>query len=227
MSDETGAPPRTTAPGRREKKAAETRQRIFLSAISLFAERGFDNVTIEQITEKADVGKGTFFNYFPNKEAVLTYFGGIQVERLQQAIVDGEVVGDPRDRVRQLIQILASYPEMTPELARALFTASLNFNRFQEVGSQGVWHMERVFADIIREGQETGVFRSTGNSEEAALFTLGLYFLALLSWCTGFTQKPLIEVARCYTDLALEGLVNPECPAPERVNASTPEPLPL
>ena len=56
----------TTSPrtGRRERRAAETRVRLFRCALALIAERGLANVTVEDITEAADVGKGTFFNYF-------------------------------------------------------------------------------------------------------------------------------------------------------------------
>ncbi len=50
--------------GRRQRRAAETRVRLFRCALQLFAERGFPNVTVEDITEAADVGKGTFLNYF-------------------------------------------------------------------------------------------------------------------------------------------------------------------
>ena len=57
--------------GRRERRAAETRLRLFRCALRLFAERGFPNVTVEEITEAADVGKGTFFNYFQSKDHVL------------------------------------------------------------------------------------------------------------------------------------------------------------
>jgi len=207
MSEEARNSPRPpAAQGRRERKAQETRDRIFREAIALFAERGFETVTIEQITDRADVGKGTFFNYFQNKEAVLTYFGGIQLERLQQSMDAGEVEGTPREQVRRVLEILASYPEMTPELARALFMSALNFNRFREIGGQPIWHIEGVLGKIISEGQETGVFRTRSSGDEVAVFTLGLYFLALLTWCTGFTDKPLVEVACCYADLALEGL---------------------
>ncbi|HLJ42079.1 MAG TPA: TetR family transcriptional regulator, partial [Candidatus Acidoferrales bacterium] len=53
--------------GRRERRRTETRERIFRAALDLFAERGFMETTVEDITEAADVGKGTFFNYFPTK----------------------------------------------------------------------------------------------------------------------------------------------------------------
>ncbi|WP_327092673.1 TetR/AcrR family transcriptional regulator [Nonomuraea sp. NBC_01738] len=57
-------------PGRRERKKAETRQRISDHGSVLFYERGFDNVTIGEIAEAADVSKVTVFNYFPRKEDI-------------------------------------------------------------------------------------------------------------------------------------------------------------
>jgi AcrR family transcriptional regulator len=54
----------------RERKKAETRHRIADAATSMFVERGFDNVTIADIAEAADVSKVTVFNYFPRKEDI-------------------------------------------------------------------------------------------------------------------------------------------------------------
>jgi AcrR family transcriptional regulator len=59
---------------RRERKKKETREKIFSNAIQLFRVQGFNATSIEQITECADVGKGTFYNYFPRKEAVILEF---------------------------------------------------------------------------------------------------------------------------------------------------------
>ena len=65
------APAHGKLPGRRERKKLDTRQRIFSAAFELFREKGFEATTVEEIAERADVGKGTVFNYFPQKTAFL------------------------------------------------------------------------------------------------------------------------------------------------------------
>lgn len=59
---------------RRERKKKETREKIFSNAMQLFRLQGFTATSVEQITQHADVGKGTFYNYFPTKEAVVLEF---------------------------------------------------------------------------------------------------------------------------------------------------------
>jgi AcrR family transcriptional regulator len=55
-------------PGRRERKKAEVRQRISDAATALFLRRGFDQVSVSEIAEAADVARPTVFAHFPRKE---------------------------------------------------------------------------------------------------------------------------------------------------------------
>jgi AcrR family transcriptional regulator len=57
--------------GRRGRKVQQTRSMLTLSALDLFAERGFDDVTVTDIANRADVDPSTFFRHFRSKESVL------------------------------------------------------------------------------------------------------------------------------------------------------------
>jgi AcrR family transcriptional regulator len=56
---------------RRDRKKLATRRALRNATLQLVAERGFANVTIQDITEVADVAPRTFFNYFPSKESAV------------------------------------------------------------------------------------------------------------------------------------------------------------
>jgi AcrR family transcriptional regulator len=72
--------------GLRERKKRRTRQLIFDAANRLFAERGFDAVTVTEIARAAEVSEVTVFNYFPTKEDL--FYGGMQFfeEQLIEAV---------------------------------------------------------------------------------------------------------------------------------------------
>ncbi|MDD9369194.1 MAG: TetR family transcriptional regulator [Acidimicrobiales bacterium] len=58
-------------PGRRSRKRRSTRTALATAALDLFEEKGFVATSIEDITERADVARRTFFRHFPSKEAAL------------------------------------------------------------------------------------------------------------------------------------------------------------
>lgn len=70
-------------PSRRERKKAGVRARIIDEAIRLFSRNGIANVTVDQIAEAADIGKGTIYNYFQTKEDIVVAFM-VDVERRVQ-----------------------------------------------------------------------------------------------------------------------------------------------
>ena len=64
--------PETHAEGRRERHRRETFERLVNAAREIMFSRGLADMTVQDITEAADVGKGTFFNYFQSKEHVVS-----------------------------------------------------------------------------------------------------------------------------------------------------------
>lgn len=69
--------------GLRERKRADSRARVVDVAFGLFAERGYDEVTVAEVCTAAGIAPRTFFRYFPTKDDVLTEPARVLADRVQ------------------------------------------------------------------------------------------------------------------------------------------------
>ena len=92
---------------RRSRKRLATRQLISDAATRLFLERGFDDVTVDEIAATADVGRMTVFNHFPRKEDL--FFDRDEEGRamLRAALREREPGVAPIEALRRLVHGLA------------------------------------------------------------------------------------------------------------------------
>jgi AcrR family transcriptional regulator len=169
--------------GRRERRAAETRLRLFRCALQLFAERGFPNVTVEDITEAADVGKGTFFNYFESKDHVLGVMPEIQLRKVQEALDQAQTGRRSIQSVlRQLFQRLAEEPGRSPELARALVSSFLASEFIRQHLDRSLSQGRQMAAQIVELGQRRGEIDPKLKQENVALLLQQAVMGTVLIW---------------------------------------------
>jgi AcrR family transcriptional regulator len=176
-------PPNPAALGRRERRAAETRLRLFRSALRLFAERGFPKVTIEDITEAADVGKGTFFNYFESKDHVLSVVAEIQIGKVREASAKaGEGRLPIRTVLHGLLAGLTEEPGRSPDLARALIASFLASEGVRTIIENNMQRGRRVIGAIIAAGQRRGEIDPALDEELVAIQFLQAFEGTMLFW---------------------------------------------
>jgi AcrR family transcriptional regulator len=179
--------------GRRQRRRAETRVRLFRCALQLFAERGYPNVTVEDITEAADVGKGTFFNYFESKDQVLGVMAEIQLGKVKEALTMAEAGEQTICSVlHHLFLRSAEEPGRSPDLARALlssFLASEGVRRLMahNLASEG----RKMLTRIVTAGQKRGEINSGLKKEKVALHIQQAFMGTLLLW--SLEGQPALE----------------------------------
>jgi len=176
-------PASPAAIGRRERRAAETRLRLFRSALGLFAERGFPNVTIEDITEAADVGKGTFFNYFESKDHILSVMAEIQIGKVREA---ASLASTGKRTVQSvllgLLRGLSEEPGRSPDLARALIASFLASEGVRNIIESNMQRGRWVIAEVIAAGQSRGEIDPRLDTERVAIQFLQAFAGTMLFW---------------------------------------------
>ncbi|HKQ88880.1 MAG TPA: TetR family transcriptional regulator [Candidatus Acidoferrales bacterium] len=146
--------------GRRERRRTETRERIFRAALDLFAERGFMETTVEDITEAADVGKGTFFNYFPTKEHVLATYGAERLATVERALQEAKKGDRPvMDVLRDLATGIAGQAAESPALVRAIYAAHASCTAVRDELQTRMHTARRLLGQIFRLAQQRGEVR--------------------------------------------------------------------
>jgi AcrR family transcriptional regulator len=176
-------PSTRVAPDRRQRRSADIRERLFQAALQLFAEKGFAETTVEDITNAADVGKGTFFNYFPSKDHILLAFGEMQLGKLQEAVNAARSGNEPMPEFLRALGVrMTQEPARNPAIIRALLQGYLSTTRVREAM---IDMQERVLAlhtQMIQLGQDRGEIRNDLPAAELGQVFRQTIFGTLLIW---------------------------------------------
>ncbi len=168
---------------RRMRRSAELRNRLFRAALEQFGKKGFLETTVEDITNAADVGKGTFFNYFPSKEHILLAFGELQLGKLQEAIGEARKTGMPLPEfLRSLGAKMTEEPIRHPTLVRAFLQAFLSSTEVRAAMMDLQSRIMALHSQMIQLGQERGEIRDDLPAVELAQVFRQTVFGTLLLW---------------------------------------------
>jgi AcrR family transcriptional regulator len=116
---------------------------------------------VEDITEAADVGKGTFFNYFPSKVHVMSAFGQLQVGKVEAALADARSSKEPfREQLLRLMAALAEEPSRSPALIRSLLLAMGTSETVRNAFTSNLQRGRDTLAELLAIGQERREVRS-------------------------------------------------------------------
>ena len=175
--------PSAPRPNRRERRRVEIREKLFRAALRLFAERGYLETTVEDITDAADVGKGTFFNYFPTKEHVLATYGEERLRVIEHALETAKSGAVPVLAVlRALATELAGQSAESPALLRSIYAAHASSAPIRAGLQKRLQRARKLMARILAVGQERGEIRGDLSAAEMGRATQVVFQGVCMAW---------------------------------------------
>jgi AcrR family transcriptional regulator len=210
-----------TIPSRRERKKQATREALFAAALTLTEERGLAAVTVEAITERADVATRTFFNYYPSKVDAVLGRDPERPSRLEQAIVNRPEAEPPLEAIRcALLDDFLPRGTTVDQLLRRIRVVRAEPSLLATMAAQ-FEEMERSM--IIAVATRTGLAADTDVYPSLVVAAaVGAWRIALMRWCDDGGRAPVeCVVDDAFAQLA-EGLPPPRrrTPARRRARAS-------
>ena len=190
--------------GKRETGKLERRDRLYEAAVTLFREQGYERTTVDQIARRANVAKGTFFNYFPTKDAVLRYMGVREIGRLGAASLAGgstSAVGN----LKRFMAALATGMEHDRELVKLIFNKGMAVPDLL-CGDAGGFSVQPTSALLIRRAQHMGEINRNLDPDALAAALDALYLQQLVRWCEVETPYALAERLTGIVDLLMMGI---------------------
>ncbi len=159
MSEGAGERAEDAIERRRARRQRETRAALIAAAMDLMRKRGIYGTRIEDITERADVGKGVFYNYFPSKEALVAALVTAGIEVLEHDYVATLKRGlTLSQRVEALARLQERFFEQHPEFALVFHQA----RGLLLLGGEETTALRAAFSDYLSRlsahlrGAETG-----------------------------------------------------------------------
>lgn len=170
----------------------------------LFQRDGYESVTMEQIAQVADIARGTLYNHFPTKEAVLASWIHQELARDLQGFALGITAhAEFADGVPPLLDLSAqwctAHRELLPPYLKFCF-AGIQASTTDD----GAGGLVALYTQMIRNSQQVGKIRADLGAAHLATLFHHLYLAALMRWLT----LPNLELLREFAlaiDVFLQG----------------------
>ncbi|MFI5952989.1 TetR/AcrR family transcriptional regulator [Cryptosporangium sp. NPDC051539] len=190
-----GTPP---APDRRTRGRVRRRDAVYAAAIGLFVERGYDNTTMDEIAERADVARATVFNHFQRKAAFLDEWSSRRRDRALGAVRAEEHHALREVLQRYMVELGNLSSATRPETVALMGAAVHNTN---VLGDPPLAH------EIAKLLTDSGELAESVDPELAGLLLATGYFATLTRWIDTDPPFDLTEQLLRMLDLVLTGVL--------------------
>ena len=186
----------------------KTKRKIFEASMKLFAEKGYDATSIEDITATVGVAKGTLYYHFTSKEEIFDFLIDEGIKLLQNS-VDVKIIKYPNylDKLKAIvliqIKIVNQYEDLINIILSQLWGKEERNKKCQKLVYEYISKIEK----IVKEGIELGQIKN-GNSKIIASEIYGLICSSLLYKMREREKFNVMEIYNQFESTIIKGLKN-------------------
>jgi len=188
------------------------KQFIIQSAIGVFSQNGFQNSSISEIAQKANVAEGTIYQYFKNKEDL---FFSIPIEKTKEFCRELDLhlegIDGALNKIRKFIWYYLHFFKMNPEYSRTLMLEMRVSKNFVKTTTyKSFKNFTNKILEIIKEGQEEGVIRKDVNIYLIRQLLLGILEHIVTRWLLKGEKYDLFKHYNEVSRLVIHGISCPK-----------------
>lgn len=195
----------------KQERSRRTRAKLVSVALRLWGDKGFDETSVDELCEKAEVAKGTFYFYFRAKEDLLIELGFSAAEGMIEEVLEAIDSGMPtRAILDRAMTALASEAGKTPKplLERTVEEIFHSLGKRWREAKTGRPHFREILTLVFERGHERGEVDSRYDTDEVAGVVTMVLLQGLLDWSRDETDSAILaETLKRRVKLVLEGSV--------------------
>ena len=199
----------TDVPSLRARKKLRTRDRIFDAAVELFASRPYDEVTVEEICERAEVGRATFIRFYGSKAGLLGEYSQRLAEHLVQRLAEAPARGATAvERLWVVQDEITTAWDISGPATREMAKEWVRNSTASDLSQVHPPELVALVADIVRDGQASGEFTTLYEADFVAWIVLASLSAVTAGWLGSGEGTALAQGTRDALSFLLTGLAS-------------------
>ena len=193
---------------RRERKKKATRDAIFKTAQKLFNQKGFENTSVEDITEQVDIAQSTFFNYFPRKEDILVEIFKRELPFLKKKCHEILKLDKPiKTKIHNIFSTTASIAAKNENITRAMLIKNFSSISNKQYDSVFFENFRSTLSLVLKKGQEKGQIRKDVPAIKLSNMLEGVFSLFVIDCLIKKTYSLSSKELFKRLNICLEGMI--------------------
>lgn len=184
----------------------KTKRKIFEASMKLFAEKGYDGTSIEEITETVGVAKGTLYYHFSSKEEIFNFLIEEGIKLLQNSIdIKTSKLNNYIDKIKAIVLIQIKIVVRYEDLITILLSQFWGKEARNQKCKMHIYEYINTIENIVEQGMKAGQIKK-GDTEAVASEIYGLICSTLIYKLRNNGQIEVMKLYKEFEKTVIEGL---------------------